>query len=201
MSIVNTEDKEAPATYAPVTVNAANPLIQALPVPSQGTTGSARIGDSILVNRIDMDLTFQYSGTAATATYADQTFRYWVVRYLKTPSTSGTSNFNLSEFLNVDSNTQYTTSSLMNTDTNQNFQVMVTGDVVVKLPTLASAQLTVSKTIPIRHSCHFHQLFNGSSASNITSNMVFLVVVALNPSNAAGISQVTNSSRVWYVDN
>lgn len=201
MSIINTEDKQADANYTAQTVTAPSPLIQALPVPAQGTSGSQRIGDSILINKIDMDLTFSYSGTAATATNADQTFRYWLVRYLKTPATSGTSNFNLSEFLNVDASSQYTTASLMNTDTNENFQVMLCGDVQLRLPTLASAQISVSKTIPIRHSCHFHQIFNGSTSGNITDNMCFLVVVAMNPANTGGSSTVINTTRMWYVDN
>jgi hypothetical protein len=202
MSVINTEDKHADSISAASSVSSlSGGLIVPLPTVAQGLTVSNRIGDSIKVNRIDIDLEFLFSGTAATANYTNQTFRMWLVRYNKTPASGGTTAFSLSEFLNQDSSSAYTPMSLMNTDTNENFQVMYTDDVTVTLPTLASAQLTATKNLTIRHECSYHQEYNGTSATNICDNMSFLVFVAMNPANTGGISAVASSTRLWFIDN
>jgi hypothetical protein len=201
MSLINTEDKQVNQLTGASNVTPAASLVQALPTIAQGTSASTRIGDSVLINRIDLELEFQYSGTAATATSTDQTFRFWLIRYKKTPPTGGITPFNISEFLDLDSNGNYSVQSFMNTDTNENFQIMHTQDVYLKLPTLASATLFVNKNIPIRHLPHFHQAYNGPTAASITDNMMFFVCVSLTPANTGGASVVSTAFRVWFVDN
>ncbi len=201
MSIINTEDKSVSIANVAVTVNNTTPQIIGLPTVAQGTSSSTRIGDSILVNRIDLELTFSYSGTAATATSINQHFRYWLVRYKKTPSSSGTTAFSITEFLNLDSGGNATPMSLPNTDTNENFQIMDVGEVEVILPTLSSATIQRSVTKTIRHNCHFHEEYNGSASTNICDNMTFLVVVAQNASNTGGASSITSTFRKWFIDN
>lgn len=201
MAMVNTEDKHLDITNVAAACNATTPLIQVLPTIAQGNLSSQRSGDSVLINKIDVEMLFQFSGTAATATSSDQNFRWWILRYKKTPTTSGTTPFNISEFLNVDGSGNYTPLSLMDTDTNENFQIMCTGDVQITLPTLASTQLVRDKTFPLRHTCHFHQAYNGSGSANICDNMCFFVCVATNAANTAGFSQVTTSHRLWFIDN
>jgi hypothetical protein len=201
MSIINVEDKHVDSVAAAATCNSSTSLVLPFPVVAQGTTVSTRVGDSIKVSRLDIDLEFIFGGTAATATYLNQTFRVWGVRYKKTPSTSGATAFSISEFLNQDSSSAYTPMSLMNTDTNENFQVMFTQDVTVSIPTLASAQIVSTKLLTVRHECSFHQEYNGSAGSNICDNMIFLVIVAMNPSNAGGTSAVAASLRNWFIDN
>ena len=188
MSIINTEDKNVSIANSAVTVNTTTPQIIPLPTVAQGTSSSTRIGDSVLVNMIDMELTFQYSGLAATATYANQHFRYWLVRYKKTPASSGTTPFSITEFLNLDAGGNATPMSLPNTDTNENFQIMDVGEVECVLPTLGSAALVKSVTKTIRHKCHYHEEYNGSASANICDNMSFLVVVALNGTNTGSLS-------------
>jgi hypothetical protein len=202
MSVINTEDKHADSISAANSIaSTTGGLIVPLPTLAQGTAVSNRNGDSVKVNKIDIDLEFLYGGTAATATYVNQTFRMWIVRYKKTPASSGTVPFAISEFLNLDSSSAYTPMSLMNSDTNENFQVMYTTDITLTIPTLASAQIVTTKNLTIRHECSFHQEYNGSNATNICDNMSFLVFVAMNPANPGAISAVASSIRLWFIDN
>jgi hypothetical protein len=201
MSLINTEDKHVDTLSTALPVSSSTFASINIPGPAAGTAVNQRIGDSILINQIDMELLFNYGGTAATATFGTQTFRYWLLRYLKTPASGGASSFSLTEFINPDVNGVYTPLSLMNTDTNENFQVMVTGDVSIDLATLASASISYTKTIPVRHSCHFHQEYNGSLASNVCDNALFFVAVAQNSTNTGSVSTITPSFRIFYVDN
>jgi hypothetical protein len=201
MSTINTEDKSIVLAPTAVVCSNTSSVVTPLPTIAQGITSSTRTGDSVLCNRIDAELFFQYSGTAASALYAHQHFRWWIVRYKKTPASSGATAFPISEFLQTDANGNYTPLSQFNTDTNENFQVMVNGEVDLTLPTLATVQLTVDKTITIRHSCHFHQEYNGAAATNICDNMCFMIVVCSNPANVGGTCQITPSFRLWYIDN
>lgn len=201
MATINTEAKRIDINSGSYNVFDTSSAVIPLPTIANGTTDQTRIGDSVLINKIDMELYFKYTGAAATATSANQIFRYWCVRYKKTPASSGSSAFNISEFLYQDAYGNYTPISLPNTDTNENFQVMFCGDVELKEPTLATNQLAITKCLSIRHDCHFHQSYNGSLATNICDNMCFLVVVALNPVNAGGSSVVTPYTRFWFIDN
>jgi hypothetical protein len=201
MSVINTEAKRIDLNSGSYNVFDTSSAVIPLPSIANGTTDVTRIGDSVLINKIDMELLFKYTGTAATATNSSQTYRYWCVRYKKTPPAAGTTPFNISEFLYQDAYGNYSPISMVNTDTNENFQVMFCGDVDLQLPTLASTQLAVTKTVTVRHDCHFHQAYNGPLSPNICDNMCFLIVVALNPANAAGSSVVVPFTRFWFVDN
>lgn len=202
MSVVNTEDKHIDVLPSLQTVTSTVPLVYQIGGVSQGTTNTTRIGDSILINRIDLSLTFQFgTGTLATTAVQSQTFRVWLVRYLKTPITNGFVPFGINEFLNTDFASNYSVNSFPNTDTNENFQIMADDTIEVTLPqfTTAASYRAVNKLYT--KDCHFHQSYNGSSSSNVCDNCLFLVFVALNPTNAGGPSGVYPASRVWYVDN
>jgi hypothetical protein len=200
MSLINTEDKHIDLLNTAVSINNVSPLIQALPTVAQGLTVGTRVGNSIKVNRMDIELLFQYTGTIAAANI-DQSFRYWIVRYLKTPPTNGSLPFNLSEFINTDNTGNYTLLSQMNTDTNENFQVMYTSDVHITLPTLTTTVCAVTKNATLRHECSFHQEYNGALSTNICDNMCFLVCVAMNSTNVSSSSVLSSSFRLWYIDN
>jgi hypothetical protein len=200
MSIINTEDKHVDS-YNSASVTNTAPFISNITGPVQGITVNQRIGDSIKLMKIDLEIYAYYSGTAATASYGSQDFRYWILRYKKTPATGGSVPFNISEFLVPDPSGNYSTLSMFNTDTNENFQVMALGEITINLATLASANITYSKTLALRHECSFHQEFNGAATSNVCDNAVFFVCVAQNPLNTGGNSGLLYNSRVWFVDN
>jgi hypothetical protein len=202
MSLMNTEEKHIDTIQTAVSVVNSGSQIIGLGTMAQGTTSSTRTGDSIKVIRIDLLMAFTFSsGTTATSTVGQQTFNWYLVRYLKTPSTSGTSSFGIAEFLNQDPGNTYTPLSLTNTDTNQNFQLMGSGQVNIQLQAIPATTFQVTKVVELSHPCSFHQDYSGASASTITNNMVFLVVTALNASNTGGTSTVQFSERMMYVDN
>jgi len=203
MAVVNTEDKHVDVLPNLQAVHQTSPLVYGIGTMAQGTTNTTRIGDSILVNRIDMNFSFSYgTGTLATQTNEAQTFRWWLVRYLKTPASSGTTAFPISEFLNTDyTTTNYTVNSFPNTDTNENFQIMAEDTIEVILPTVSTVPTTRTVNRLISKSCHFHQSYNGAANTAIVDNMLFLVVVGLNPVNSGGPSGVYLGTRVWFVDN
>jgi hypothetical protein len=201
MSVINTEDKQVSTNNAAITVtNAASSIIN-ISGSAQGAASNQRNGDSIKINRFDLEITFAYGGTAATATNGNQLFRYWLIRYKKTPVSGGSTPFNISEFLTTDSNGNYSPMSLPNTDTNENFQVMLAGEKEIQLSTLSPTQLTYTHLQTIRHDCNFHQEYNGSLATNVCDNAVFFVCVALNGANTGGTSAYALTTRTWYIDN
>jgi hypothetical protein len=199
-AIVNTEDKHIDILAAAQQVSQTTSLIYGIGTMAQGTAVNQRIGDSIKINRIDLNLLFSFASGTAT-TILDQQFRWFLVRYLKTPAASGTSAFNISEFLNEDVNSDYTPLSLPNTDTNENFQVMAQGQVDLTLNVLSSVSSVATKSLSISHECAFHQDYSGAANTTITDNMVFLVFIASQGGNAGGSSSVTIGSRMWYIDN
>jgi hypothetical protein len=202
MSVINTEDKQIDTVATTQVVTSTSSLVYAIGTVAQGTSGLTRVGDSILINRIDLNLQFLFStGTPATTASQNQIFRWFLVRYLKTPATNGVTAFLISEFLNVDSGSNYTPMSLPNTDTNENFQIMESGTVNLTVPSSTTAASAVTQMVTTSHTCHFHQTYNGSATNSITDNMVFMVFVALNGANAGGSSNVLVSSRMWFVDN
>ncbi len=203
MSLLNTEDKQINTLSTLQNVwSTGGPLIAGLGTVAQGTASNQRTGDSIKINRIDLIMNFQYStGTPATCGIQAQVFNWYLIRYLKTPSTGGTTAFASTEFLDLDGNSLITPMSFPNTDTNQNFQVMASGQVHLELPIFSTANSQVNKVVSITHGCSFHQDYSGASATTITDNMVFLFVNGLNVVNTGGTSGVTYSCRMWYIDN
>jgi len=200
--LVNAEDKQIYTLATNQTVVQGTALVYGIGTVAQGNASNQRSGDSIRVNRIDLNLGFVYnSGTPATTAALDQTFNWYLVRYLKTPSSSGTTAFSIAEFLNQDANGNYTPLSFPNPDTAENFQLMANGQVHITLPAATTAISTVHKIVEISHPCSFHQEYNGSANSTITDNMCFLVFTAYNPINAGGASVVQVQSAMWYIDN
>jgi hypothetical protein len=198
--VVNTEDKHIDTLAAAQQVSQTSSLVYGIGTMAQGTTDTTRIGDSIKINRIDLNFLFSFAGGTSTTIYSQQ-FRWFLIRYLKTPSSSGTVAFGISEFLFQDVNSDYTPLSLPNTDTNENFQVMSQGEVDINLPALSTTSATASRSVTVSHECGFHQTYSGSANTTIVDNMCFLVFIASQGGNAGGSSSVTIGSRMWYIDN
>jgi hypothetical protein len=167
--------------------------------PSVGSSSSNRVGNSIRSIRYDMIFDFAY-GTGTTNSIQNQVFNYYLVRWLKTPSTSGSIGFNLSDFIEVDQNSNYTPLSMPNPDTQEDFQVMVAGTVDVLTQWATAPNNVRSIVVPITHECGFTQNFSGTGATSIVDNSVFLVFTALNGINTGGGSTVSFTVRQWYTD-
>jgi hypothetical protein len=200
--VVNTEAKQIYTTAAAIqNVNSTTSLVYGIGTMAQGTSGSTRVGDSIKIVRIDLNVGFYYSsGTACINN--NQVFNWYLVRYLKTPSTSGTSAFAIADFLNNDGNSQITPLSFPNSDLNEDFMVMGSGQVELQLPNwVAATDSTSQRVINFSHECSFHQTYSGSANTTITDNMCFVVVTAARPINTGGSSGVAIQSCMWYLDN
>jgi hypothetical protein len=200
-SLINAEEKNASVLFTQTTVTAASPYILPLGTVAQGNTGETRTGDSIKITRIDMSLRFAF-GTGTSNLYCNQIFKWFLVRYLKTPAASGATAFSIGEFLDQDFAGNRSSVSLFSTDTSEYFQIMDCG-VVTVTPSFALAAVnnTALSILDISHQCSYHQTYNGAAAANICDNMAFLVVVASQAANTAGTSTVDGSTRLLYIDN
>jgi len=200
-SMLNVEDKQVYTLTTAQNVYNTQSLVIGVGTVAQGTASNQRTGDSIKVNRIDMNIAFYYgAGTAATSVQQDQVFNWYLVRYLKTPASSGTTAFNISEFLQTDMNGNYTPLSFPNTDTAQNFQIMISGQERVSINSIATGYIS-HKVVTVSHTCSFHQDYSGSAATTITDGMIFFVCTADTLVNPGGFSTVAPNSCIWYVDN
>jgi hypothetical protein len=200
-SILNVEQKHSDSMVAPATVTSTSATIFGGPTVAQGTTSQTRTGDSIKLTQFDINLVFSYD-SGSSNTILNQVFRYYIVRYLKTPSASGTTAPNISEFLTQDVNSNYTPMSFPNPDTAENFHVIDSGQVnVVLSAVISSAVQSSTVVVPISSKVGFHQTYNGSGATNICDNMCFIYVVAQNAINTGGHSTVGCAWRMYYVDN
>jgi hypothetical protein len=204
MSVVNSEDKHIEtflSASGSTCTNTTSVFIPILP-PAQGTTSETRIGNSIKTSRLDYTLQFQYaSGAPATTGILTQLFRWFILRYLKTPSSAGTTPPNISEFLVTDPNSQYTPLSLADTDTNENFIVVDTGIVSIDINVTPTTSALATKVITGVKQVDFHQDFNSTTAASVTNNALFYLVVGLYPANTGGSSVVGATFRQWYIDN
>lgn len=200
-SLLNTEEKHVD-TLGTSSVTSASPVIIGMGTVAQGSAVNQRTGDSTKLIRHDLNLVFNYNtGTVATTAQETQVFNWYYIKYNKTPSSSGTSAFGISEFLNVDTNGNFTPLSLPNTDTNENFTILDSGQVRVGPQIIGTAAINSLQFVESSISRPFHQTYNGSGTSNICDNMVFLVVTAFNGINAGGASSVSYGVRQWYLDN
>lgn len=198
----NTEDKHADTQFTSTSTVLSSPLLYAITPPAQGDDSNQRDGRSIKVNKIDLNMYFNYStGTPATSAYQNQVFNWYVIRYLKTPSTNGTTNFTIADFLNNDAGGSTSPLSLPNTDTAENFSVLATGQVNIDLSYNTTISTNKCRMVEITIPVSFHQTFNGTATTTITDNCVFVLITALNPINTGGVSQVSGSNRLWFVDN
>jgi hypothetical protein len=201
VKLLNTENKHLD-TWQSYTALPTSPIVVNLGNVAEGSDSNQRTGRSIKVNKIDIIWNFTFSsGTPATSSTTNQYFNYYVVCYLKTPSTSGGSGFGIGELFDQDGSSNDSVLSLINDDTDENFQVMEAGQVEITLPYLGTVATYKSKVVTTTHRCNFHQTFNGSSASTICDNTIFVVVTALNPLNSGGVSSVQINSRIWFIDN
>jgi hypothetical protein len=201
-AMLNVEDKQVVDLTGTTTVTAAAPLVQALGSVAQGSNSNNRTGNSIKVTRVDLIMGFAYStGTVATTALQNQYFNWYVVRYLKTPSSNGATPFGIGDFLGSDPNSNNTVLSLPNNDLNEDFHILASGEVEVDLTFSATNPTSRFKVVNLTIPCSFHQTFNGTAASNIVDNALFLVVTAINPINTGGASTLINSARIWYIDN
>jgi len=202
LSLVNTEQKQVYTLAVTQTVTNIAPLVYGIGTMAQGTASNQRTGDSVKITRIDLAIAFSFStGTAATSFIQTQTFNWYLVRYLKTPSSGGTASFAITEFLNIDGNSRSTPLSFPNPDTNENFQLMGSGQVDIDLQYVPATDCAKSKVVTISHDCSFHQSYNGAGSSTITDNMVYLVFTAYSGANTGGASGVTVNAAMWYIDN
>lgn len=199
-TILNTENKHIDTLSTPITLGVGG-SVSWVASPAEGDDSNNRNGRSIKVDRIDLVLYATWNpGTAPSLD--DQWIRWFVVRYLKTPSTAGSTPFSLAEFLQADPNGNRTVFALSNTDTAENFQIMDQG--LFKIPvyyaTSATGQ-TSSQIIESSIPCSFHQTFNGTAATNVCDNSVFFVAVCLNSFATGGQCNILPQFRLWYVDN
>lgn len=198
--LVNAEDKQIYTLATNQNVAQGTSLVYGIGTVAQGAASNQRSGDSIRINRIDLKMAFTFNAGTST-TGLNQTFNWYLLRYLKTPSASGTTAFGIGEFLNQDANGNYTPLSFPNPDTAENFQLMANGEVSLTISAVSAAVGTVHKIVSVSHECSFHQEYSGSANTTITDNMCFLVFTAYNPVNSGGASVVAVQSAMWYLDN
>ena len=199
-TILNVEKKEVPTSQTTLSVNNTTSQVVWIGSPGQGTSGSQRDGDSIKLNRIDLNLLF-FWGTGTTNTIGDQIFGYHLVKYKKTPSSGGSTPFAIGDFLNVDQDGAVTPMSLPNTDLAENFDVLHSGQLLVEASYATATNNVAYRMVTLSVECSFHQTFTGSAAFTLVDNAVFVVFTALQPTNTGGTSGVKFMARLWYVDN
>lgn len=200
-SLLNIEEKHID-TLGTSTVTASASVVLAIGTVAQGSSSTTRTGDSIKIIRHDLNLLFNFSnGTPATSAQENQNFNWYYIKYNKTPSSSGSTPFAISEFLNQDVNSVYTPLSLMNPDTNENFTILDAGQINIGPNFLGTVSVNANRFVESSISRSYHQTYNGTAASNVCDAMTFLVVTASTGINAGGISTISYGIRQWYVDN
>lgn len=199
-AMFNTEEKHVDTITSVSTLNATTPAVYTVNGPAQGTTNAQREGNSIKVIRFDCLFSFTF-GTGTTNLVSAQQFNWYLVRYEKTPSSGGSGTFSIADFLNVDINSNYTPMSLPNSDLNEDFTVLSNGTILVEVPIASATNNVVSRYVPIRHECSFHQEYTGSAFTTIVDKCVFIVLTALQATNTGGTSSCVFSVRQWYIDN
>jgi hypothetical protein len=203
MSLMNTEDKHVDVQPTFQSVSNVAPLVYGIGTCAQGTTNITRTGNSVKINKIDLNLYFRYSnGTPATTTIQNQIYNWYLVRYNNTSSSSGTSAFPIADFLTADSLGNYTAMSFPNPDLSEDFQIMGCGQASISLNEVNTVNTAFKSTIVnYTHPCSYHQTYNGAANTAIVQNMTFLVITCLNGANAGGTCDVTIGSRMWFIDN
>jgi hypothetical protein len=206
---LNTEQKFLDQVSVASNVASDTNLVVAITPPAQGDTSSTRDGNSIKVIRCDFRMTYLFgiNGFASTDLQNNQIFQWYLFRWKKTPTSSGSTPPAIGDIFNLDSSgTNYSTQSLMNVNTNQNYQLMCNGTVECEPKVYANDGTgpyvaNERKLVEIVHNCEFHQYFSSTTAASITDNLMFMVFLASNTGNSSASSNMTLSFRQWYVDN
>jgi len=200
--MLNTEEKHVDTTTGTTTVVVGASVVTPIGTVAEGSDNNQRTGRSVKLVRIEMSCFFSYStGTISSQTVQNQIINWYVVRYNKTPSSSGATAFTISEFLNQDSNANYSPLSLPNSDTSENFTLLASGETRVDLADSTTGPSSKGAMLNVSIPCNFHQTYNSTTAASICDNMCFLVFTAIEPINTAGSSTVNPATRMWYVDN
>jgi hypothetical protein len=205
---LNTEQKFIDQLTSLTTVDSANSNVLAITPPAQGDTQNLRDGNSIKVVRMDLNILFAFTVNDNDLTsQANQIFHWYIFRWKKTPTSSGSTPPTIGDIFLVDGNGNYSTLSLLNVNTNQNYQLMANGEVCVEPKTTVSGGTddysTAREMVHIVHNCEFHQYFSSTTAASITDNLCFMVFLASNVQNsgAGSASSYQASIRTWFVDN
>jgi hypothetical protein len=201
-SVLNTEDKHNDVLSFGNTATQSVPYQNNVCLLPEGSDSINRTGRSVKLNKIDLLMEFTFSqGALATAANSNQIYRWFLLQYLKTPSSGGSGNPLITEFLNNDPGGFISPMSLPNTDTNEDYRVLAQGQVDVVLPIATTVTTARSQIVDISVPVNIHQTYNGTAAANISDNAILLYCVALNPTNAGGVSNFGYSVRTWFIDN
>lgn len=198
-AIVNVEEKRIDSLLN-VTVGQNAPMTSAMDTIAQGAANNQRNGNSVKLTRIDLMMRFYY-GSGTTSAQQTQTFRYFLIRYLKVATTSPTTPFSISEFLDADSSGFRTPISLPNTNYAQNFQILTEGTVPLHLNYSPATNSETSQVVVASVDVDIHQIYNGALANTLSDSLIVLVVVASQMGNTGGTTGVDYSVRQWFVDN
>jgi len=196
-AVLNTENKHLDSLFGTQGATPAAPVIVNVTSPAEGDDSNQRQGRSIKIDRIDMLLQLQY-GAGSAGVFQDQTFRWFLVIWKKTPATGGSTPFPISNFLNQDVNANYSPLSFPNTDLAENFTILAQGEERLTLSYLSTASTRiVDVSVPVS----IHQTFAGSTAASVCDNAIFFVGTLLQVSAVGGQNTFTPQIRMWYVDN
>jgi len=202
-TVLNTELKHVRNLQGATTCNTTTSVVggnnSILPI-AAGTDNSQRTGRSIKLHHMDLILRFDWYG-GSTGVVGTQVFRWFVV-LCKDLNSSNTSTA-ISNFLDVDPNSNYTPHSMRNIDLHDQFRVLADG--VVELDMYASftsgvnGQLTrlIPSTIPLG----MHQTFSNTTSASCESNYLQIFVVGLNTGGTGTVSTVSWVSQTYFVDN
>jgi hypothetical protein len=201
---LNTEQKFLDQISGATSVASDVNLVVAITPPAQGDTSSTRDGNSLKVIRCDIRMLFAFGvNVSDTTQQADQTFQWYLFRWKKTPTSSGSTPPAIADIFNLDSTgTDFSTQSMLNVNTNQNYQLMANGTCKVEPKITGNSGITTAReSVEIVHNCEFHQYFSSTTAASITDNLMFMVFLGSNQGNSSAVSNMSLSFRTWYVDN
>jgi hypothetical protein len=195
--MLNTENKHVDQIAIFQGVTNASPTNLFLTPSAEGTDSNNRTGRSVKLDRVDMLLRFNYNG-GTTTSIATQTFRWFLVKWLKTPTSGANGGFPLSAFLLTDASGNYSPMSLANTDTAENFRIMAQGLEKMTMPlNFATVETIVEVSVP----CQFHQSYDGTAATDICDGAIYFICLGMVANATGGSSGVTPTFRTWFIDN
>jgi hypothetical protein len=171
-------------------------------MPAQALTAIGRIGNSIDCIRLEGNLQFLFgTGTGATLASANQTYRWYIVKYNKTLDTTYASPPSITTFLDADQSSNYSVMSLPDVEHEQDWTIFASGQVDVEIYNFnASVNSVYTKNITFRHDCNFPIDFDSTGAGSVCENLPFLICTAMNPGNTGGLNNIAWNMRMVYTD-